>query len=249
MYTPQQNVLFVIIGSILFMGGIVLYFIYSRIRLQRDYLKIQQQSERDRIELMDEQAVRIASDFHDEIGPILSGTMYKIGLIDTYSPQDERYQKESIEHIRLVVTKMRNLSYMTLPDSVITKGPLYALEEFYDMFAKDYPIKLVIKIFDCTGLSPECSVHLYRMLQEIIHNTMKHAGDCRLVISGEIVENNLVINTKDNGQGFDKKTLRGKRGMGLQTIATRAHMIGATLSFESTYRGTSYKIELPLNPQ
>ena len=88
------------------------------------------------------------------------------------------------------------------------------------------------------------------MLQEILDNTIKHAGAKLFSVDARIEGQQLIIETSDDGRGFDLAAAQEKGGLGLQNILVRARMIGARL--EITTRpgtGTRYAIQLPITEE
>jgi signal transduction histidine kinase len=93
------------------------------------------------------------------------------------------------------------------------------------------------------------SVHLYRIVQEIVHNTIKHAGATVLQIHLIKEEQMLVLYTTDNGKGFHyQKALEKSNGYGLRNLLSRTDVLGGNLSISSREGGgTIYIIRIPLN--
>jgi len=93
------------------------------------------------------------------------------------------------------------------------------------------------------------SIHLYRIIQEIIHNTIKHAGASELKIEIRQTGSLLVLLTYDDGNGFDYSLQsRKNEGLGLRNLFSRTEMLGGSLAVESSPgKGTGFIIEIPLN--
>lgn len=86
------------------------------------------------------------------------------------------------------------------------------------------------------------------MLQEILHNTIKHAGAREFSVDARIEGQELFIEIRDDGRGFDLSAAQEKGGLGLQNILVRARMIGARMEITtSPGTGTCYSIQLPIN--
>ncbi len=101
------------------------------------------------------------------------------------------------------------------------------------------------------GQLPELSGHktlgIYRILQEIIENTIAHARATHLQIAIVIDNTNLVIKTKDNGVGFHfDSVLERDDVLGLKAIVMRAKLLKGQVHVNSARGGTMYVIELPL---
>src|SRR5690606_4127475 len=97
------------------------------------------------------------------------------------------------------------------------------------------------------GFTPEedLSVFLFRMYQEMINNTLKHAEASAANLTISHSENSLHIRFHDNGKGFNPSA--STVGQGLKNIGERCRIIGASWSLDSTpQEGTSIEIQLPI---
>jgi len=91
------------------------------------------------------------------------------------------------------------------------------------------------------------SLILYRMVQEVIHNILKHANATHISLDIKAKGNNAYfVSITDNGKGFDMKSLEGQNtGIGLQNIFSRAKLINATVKVNSKEgEGTSIIFEI-----
>jgi signal transduction histidine kinase len=92
------------------------------------------------------------------------------------------------------------------------------------------------------------AINLYRISQEIIHNTIKHADASELLIELRQDKDKIVLATRDDGKGFNYDEKSGEaKGMGLQNLLRRAEIIGGKMFFESQKgKGTTYIFEIPI---
>ena len=247
MHTTEGQILFVLIASALVAGGLIGYFLYSLARQFRLYRRQQDGYEKAKLEALEQERQQIAADLHDDIGPMLSATMYKLGEIEPGPEREKTLLAEARRHIDSVFSRLRDLSSMLVPRAIENRGPLHALEEFSETYLSGQPLRVEIHSVNCPGLSAYRSLHLFRMLQEILHNTLRHARAQHLVVSGQVRNDTLHVQAVDDGIGFDPVKAYNSPGLGLQHIAIRARMIGAvvkTVSWPGS--GTRYEIELPL---
>lgn len=192
----------------------------------------------------------IALDLHDDLSPILTATGYKITVIQAADECDMRLKDEALKHIQSVTRRIRQWADRLTPASVIQQSPFHHLSEYAREIAGNSRMKIDIYDIDFPPLSAEQSIHLHRMLQEIIHNAIKHASATQLVIYGRVRKEELVISTIDDGIGFVvNKTENSTPGTGLQNLRTRTRILKATLDIHSTTgEGTRHTIVLPLVP-
>jgi signal transduction histidine kinase len=122
-----------------------------------------------------------------------------------------------------------------------------ALEEFIPSVNKSNGLEIKFAHSKIPDLSLEKSINLYRILQEIIHNTIKHANASDLRIELKIEKNIIVLLTQDNGKGFDyNRTSKDQKGLGLRNLLSRTEVIGGSMYIESQpNKGTKYTFEIP----
>jgi len=97
-------------------------------------------------------------------------------------------------------------------------------------------------------VNEEKRIHIYRIVQELINNIIKHSRANVVELSLKIVENRVQLRVKDDGVGFDRNViLKENKGDGLQNIIARAELLNAKV-YLSTKRGhgVNYLIEIPL---
>jgi signal transduction histidine kinase len=95
----------------------------------------------------------------------------------------------------------------------------------------------------------EKEIHIFRMVQEIVHNTIKHAQAKNLQIGFSEEAGHLLCLTKDDGRGFDKeKVLASSLGLGLRSLESRCEILNGVLTLDSAPgSGTNYFIKIPVN--
>jgi len=248
MHTREGQLLFLLIGATLIVGGLIGYFLLSMLRHFGRYRRLQDGYDQAKLEALEQERQVIAADLHDDIGPLLSASLYKLGEVSAPVAREQQLLQEARSHIEGIFSRLRELSTMLVPRAIEKKGPLYALDEFTETYLAGQPLKVEITPLRCPGLGAYRSLHLFRMLQEILHNTIKHAGARRLTVEARISNDILHIETRDDGRGFDPAAVMEHPGLGLQNLAVRAQMIGArirTISWPG--EGTRYTIDLSLN--
>jgi signal transduction histidine kinase len=229
------------------LGVIITYFIVSIIRQQRRSLKLYKQSLLTEITTLERERSRMASDLHDEVGPMLSAIKLRIGSLDIQNEEDEEEVKKTNEQIDNLIKRMREISFDLMPTSLTRKGLVSALDEFIEYVGKSSSLKIGFKFTEIKITQPQ-SINLYRIVQEIIHNTIKHAEASELRIELRQEKDTIVLSTRDNGKGFNYDEKAGESaGLGLQNLLRRTEIIGGKMYFESEKdKGTTYTFEIPV---
>jgi len=162
-------------------GVIIMYFIVSIIRQQRRTVRLYKQSLLTEITTLEKERSRMASDLHDEVGPLLSAIKLRIGSLDISNEEDEEEVKKTEKQIDNLIKRMREISFDLMPTSLTRKGLAAALGEFIEYCSKSSLLKIRFQFTEIRLTQPQ-AINLYRIVQEIIHNTMKHAEASELII-------------------------------------------------------------------
>lgn len=227
-------------------GVIIVYFIVSIIRQQRRTVRLYKQSLLTEITTLERERSRMASDLHDEVGPMLSAIKLRMAGFDISEDDEEELEKTN-EQIDRLIKRMREISFDLMPTSLTRRGFATALNEFIDFCSKKSSLKINFK-FSEIQLTDAQAVNLYRIAQEIIHNTMKHAEASELLIEMRREKDQIVLATRENGKGFNYDEKSGEaKGLGLQNLLRRTEIIGGKMFFESQKgKGTTYIFEIPI---
>jgi len=238
----------ILIASII-IGSIICYFTLLIIRQQKRYRTLNKKKLEVEINTIESERKRIASDIHDELGAVLSAVKFKISSIDAVSKTDKARINESLLHIDDIIKKIRHIANNLTPAILSRKGLVAAIESYIDNFVNGSGLKVSVIPDNIPDLSQQQQIHLYRILQEIIYNTLKHAKASHLKIELYLFEDNLVLLSCDDGVGFIyKNILQVNTGFGLSTIQTRTDILGGEMHLDSEPgKGTRYHITFPLN--
>jgi signal transduction histidine kinase len=250
MHTSEGQILFILTGATLILGGLIGYFLYSLARQFERYRKQQDGYNQAKLDALEQERRVISADLHDDIGPLLSAALLKLSTVNPEEAREKEFLQQADGHIREIYTRIRELSVQMVPRGIEKKGPFYALDEFAESCLQGQDLRVDITLLSCPALGEYRSLHLFRILQEILHNTIKHAGAQLLEVDARIEGNELFVETRDDGRGFELAAAQEKGGLGLQNITVRARMIGARLIVQSSPgNGTRYSIQLPLTEE
>jgi signal transduction histidine kinase len=249
MFIEESKVFFSVIAATLFIVLLMGFFILNHSRQYLRYRLLQEDYNRARLAAAEEERMLLSGDLHDEISTILSATLRKLHEVEANTEVHDQLLKESREHLSTVSQRIREIATALTPRGLAEKGPFYALEEFKSVYLRSHPLELEVQDISFRGLTEAQLLHIYRMLQEIFQNAIKHSRASRLLLTGQRNENTLIIDAEDDGQGFEKPDHHLHKGLGLQNLAYRARAIGGTIEMKSTPdKGTKYRITITINP-
>ena len=190
---------------------------------------------------------RIGQDLHDDVGTALSNLRISIEM---YKADSNEFSNSCKYQIDKIVQDVRHISHNLSPPGIELYGFMETLEELTDFITSTG--KVQVNIADQTNsfsntLDLEKSLSLYRVLEELLNNTIKHANAEEVNIIFGLAENCLLIHYRDNGQGMPAY-YKTKKGMGWQNIESRLGVIGAVYEVDPPgSAGFNMRIRLTTN--
>ena len=228
---------------------IIIYFFVSIIRYHRRYMKLQRERIFAEITIRENERKRIAADLHDSLGPLLSAVKLNISSVEIPHPDDRLVLEKTGKYLDEIIGSMRRISYDLLPATLERQGLVEAIREFVGQVNLKQTINIQLYVVKDIRVPKEKEIHIFRMVQEIVHNTIKHAQAKNLQIGFSEEGGYLLCLTKDDGRGFDKeKVLASSLGLGLRSLESRCEILNGILTLESEPgNGTNYFIKIPVN--
>ncbi len=230
--------------------GILSVFWYRNRRLralqQIERLKQQQRIDRGRalLEGEERERQRIARDLHDGLGGLLAGIKLNLSqMIENRSLIEREDLGQTIERLGHSVDELRRIARNMMPESLVRSGLQVALRDLCDE-ATLPTLNVTFNAFDIPeNLSPQVQLMIYRIVQELVHNAVKHAEASKIMVQCSQAEEIFFITVEDNGKGFSSGG-PPMGGAGLENIRSRVDFLRGNLSIESTGEGTIVNIEL-----
>jgi len=200
----QTNILTAVIVSSCMLGLLIFFFVISMIRQHRRNIELYRSKIKAEISTLENERTRVSADLHDELGPLLFTIKFKLSSIEADEDGNQMVE-EANTHIDDVIQRIRDISNDLMPGTLLRKGVVYALEEFIDRTAKTTNIKITLHHESVGELSKEICINLYRIVLEVIHNTLKHSRASYLRIDLHRSGDTIILDTEDDGIGFDQK--------------------------------------------
>ncbi len=246
--TPQERTVFIAFGFIVIFIAIILLYIFLNIFKQhRLFRQLQLDKLNAEINASELERNNIATELHNEIGPYLSSVKMRLDVLQTNNPE---HLVSCIEALDKCVSQVRGMAKILAPLSVMDLSFQDAINNYIHTVNYSGQLKIIFTEIDIVQFPAEQNNQVYRMLQEIILNTIKHAKANTLRIELSKVDNKLLIRTADDGIGFDIKKIQSehKMGLGLFGIQNRIDFLHGTMNTsEESGKGTRYNIRIPIN--
>lgn len=240
---------------------IILVLVYrnfrQRNRLQEEkILKLETEKQLSAAEAVlkgeEQERSRLAKDLHDGLGGLLSGIKYsftsmKENLIMT--PENARVFERSLDMLDTSIQEMRRVAHNLMPESIFRFGLDAALNDFCSGINESGVLKITYQSFGLGDAKPDhaISVSVYRIIQELVNNILKHAQARQALVQVTVSGNLLLVDVEDDGKGFDAGKIDGNKGIGWGNIQSRIGYLGGKLDLKSNPgEGTIVHIEINL---
>ena len=208
---------------------------------QRERLKIA-------LDAQEQERRNIAQDLHDEVGSRLATLKLYVSSLTKYlvkSPESDKIKQEVLDIIHISLVDIRRLLRELSPRTLEQYGYAAAVEELVGKLNATDQLHVT---FECrklvAQLPAQVETGLYRITQELLNNSLKHANATEIVVS--VIPSGKVISFfySDNGQGFDYP--QAKKGLGIGNIKSRVSVLNGKIEwFTKPGEGLEVTIEIP----
>jgi signal transduction histidine kinase len=257
----QEDILItIVVASVFFIliGSFLLLIVFVFLRRQRKN-KEEKEEMRNRfeqtllktqLEIQEQAFSYISQEIHDNIGQILSLVRLNLNTFENVVTEEKINQTDEL--LGKAIKDLRDLSHNLQNNRIHSIGIIESIRQLLLSLEKTGRFTTSFRTSDNFHiLDANTDIILYRMIQEIINNIIKHAvaNSIDIVINNENESGLTSVRISDNGIGFDTTLLQQVRpGIGLQNIINRAKMINASVDVKSS-PGNGTTITLFIKPK
>ncbi len=238
-----SNIVIIAIAIMLMMAiSVVLFVILYQRRGIRHQLEVKTLNEQKQLALLEaslqseeEERRRIASELHDDVGASLSSIRLFLHKADEQSGNSPVIQ-QSKDLIDETIKKVRDISHKLQPATLQMLGLYTSLQALAEIYNRSEGIKVDVRAdHSLPRLVPNTELHIYRIIQELINNSIKHSGSSKISINVNLIGENLQFAVTQDGKGIAKEEYAGllvkKGAIGLKNIENRLKFTNATIEF------------------
>ncbi len=254
----QKNILnYFLIGSSLAL--IVIFFLTYRNYKNRQQLQQQRIGELETekqlaatqflLKGQEEERSRLAKDLHDGLGGLLSGVKLQLGAMKGNLVLDEVNKisfDRTLSKLDESISEMRRVAHNMMPEALLKLGLKQAVYDYCASLSQDQPFAINCEVhgFD-ERMNSSSAMVLYRIVQELLNNAVKHSGASVIIVQLMRQDNGLVtITVEDNGKGFDMTNTDVLKSAGVRNMQSRVKYLNGTMDIKSSSgKGTSVYIE------
>ncbi|MBA3276095.1 MAG: HAMP domain-containing protein [Chloroflexia bacterium] len=203
----------------------------SQTRQMRDLL-------RRTLRLQEDEQRRIASEIHDAVSPLITGALYQARALQMSNgatpPEERELALSSVNHLlERATSELHGVIFDLRPPDLDDLGIVAAIQAYATSIQRtSLNVRLDLGE-EPPQLTSEVRLGMYRIVQEALHNVMRHSGADEALVKLESTESLLRLTIRDNGSGFDPETSVRPTSLGLLSMRERAAAIGAALTIVS----------------
>lgn len=246
MYPNETRVHIAILGGIAVLLILVVVLISTIVTYHRRKWAFHLENIGHQIICLDAERERIAIDLHDDLGTSLSGLKLRLQCIKPADAETIAILDFSKSQIDGIMHRLRVIAFNMIPDVLQRRGLEQALQELLNIITLSTGI-VVYYEYNAPAFEHKKATHMYRMVQEILNNTIKHADASAINLRINKIKDIIQLHYADNGKGFNKNfVIREGNGFGLKNIRSRADLLQAKIYITtSPAKGVDYIIEIP----
>jgi two-component system, NarL family, sensor kinase len=196
----------------------------------------------------EEERNRMARDLHDGLGGLLSGVKLQLGAMKgnlILSEETGKTFNNALSKLDESINEMRRVAHNMMPEALLKLGLHQALQDYCDGLSESGACRITGEFHGLDKrLEASTEVVVYRIVQELLNNAVKHSGADQILAQVMRHEQSLTITVEDNGKGFDPTNTQFISGAGLRNIRSRVDYLKGQLDIQSAPgKGTSIHID------
>ena len=248
------------IGMLVLTIGLIVFIIFHQRKVIRYQMQLQHMEQEQQkmllnasIRLQEEERQRIAADLHDDAGPLLATA--RLYLNENLVNQDKVTQLQAIFQARQIIDDtiqlVRNISHSLMPPTLKNFGLESAVNDMFQKISGSGTLNASSRFHEYRDrLKPEKELTLFRIIQELINNILKHSNSSFIHLTQNVHAERFYLRIHHDGRGleqadFDKLT-KSAAGLGLKNITSRMDVLQGNISFEKDISQTYYKVTLDI---
>lgn len=261
MESPNELIILISVGiglMLVLAMAFILFFTFSQGKFREEKLKAQEAKLAHQEQLLhsniltqEEERERIAKDLHDEVGSKLNVVHLYLHQLTRKAPEASESIREMVSVINDTIDTTRRISHDLLPPTLESFGLPTAVEELCERIEQTSKLEIFV---ENQGGRPEqveklVELNLFRILYELLNNTLKYAEASQVHISITQTESRTSLSYRDNGKGFDANDFENQKGLGMKNIESRLQMIRGIYELKTAPgEGVWVSIQVDLNP-
>jgi signal transduction histidine kinase len=262
--TPSGDIPFILfigtLGMLLLTIAFIFFIVFHQRRVS-SYQKTLRQLEEEQqrillnasIQLQEEERQRLAADLHDDAGPLLATA--RLYLNENMITLEKKEQLQSIFNAKQIIDDtiqlIRNISHSLMPPTLKNFGVESAVNDLFQKITGSGVVNASCRFHDYKQrIKLEEEQLLFRILQELVNNVLKHSNASFIHVTQNTQENRFFLRLHHDGVGLTQvdyeRLSKGAEGLGLKNIQSRLRLLHGSIFFEKDISQTYYKVTIEL---
>ncbi|AHF18111.1 sensor histidine kinase [Niabella soli] len=241
MYTSQDLFIPALISSFV-LGIICSGFLILIVRTQRRYYASRHQAIKNELEVLWEERIRIAMDLHDDCAPLLTLASRQIEAVRDNRGDTPLLLNSVYKNLNLLSTRLRDVIHNLDDERVLQQGLENSIRIFINQYRMVSRTRFRFHYGVITNIPPDMILSLYRMLQELVQNTIKHgeADEVHVSLKQQGAMLYFTYGQKSPGSLF----VDNGQGLGMKSLQHRALLMGGCLELVKE-KGIHFQLQVP----
>jgi len=233
---------------------IIFFVVYQKRLLQQE--RTQQEKElmyqkellQASIDGQEKERLRIAKELHDDVGTMLSTTRMYTEQLSTQTKEENRNKLvlKMNELLGVTLRSVREISHDLRPVILEKLGLHEAIKSLSETLNEAGEVRVNYTVNGSINCTKEQSINLYRILQELIANTIKHAQATQIDIQIDAEDEQIYLFYRDDGIGFDHAEMSSKKGIGMKNIESRVSLLSGEIHYPIDNSGFQIEIRVQI---
>lgn len=201
----------------------------------------------------EQERARLAKDLHDGLGGMLSGIKFAFsrirGNLVMTAENNEAFER-SLDMLDGSIKEMRRVAHNMMPEALLQYGLDTALRDYTNEINKAGMLQVLYQSINMENksINSTSSVIIYRIVQELLNNIVKHAAAQKALVQLVLQDNTLLVTVEDDGKGLDLQQIENAPGIGWKNIRSRVEFLKGAIDIQSTPgKGVSVNMEFTVS--
>jgi PAS domain S-box-containing protein len=202
------------------------------------------------IEAQEQERARIGRELHDDINQRLAMLAVELEQLESDPSEVQSRARELRRHMAEVSNDVQTLSHELHSSKLEYLGAVAGIKSWCKEFSERQKIEVDFRSDVCSVLPREIGLTLFRVLQEALHNAVKHSGVKNVEVQLREESGEIHAIVSDLGRGFDLNSALQAKGLGLTSMRERVRLVNGKIAIHSEpIAGTTIHVRIPLEPE
>lgn len=246
------SIIFTVLAFFVLIVTIVIFIYFSRKKIFKQEIELQKEMLNQIINAREQERIRISRDLHDDVSSKLTAIsmhVYLLGQNDINQHSRIEMSSDIFNACQQLIESTRRISHNLMPPVLDNLGLDFAIKDLCQEYNKTNSLNITYKnkhgqdFF--AELIKEYQIHLYRIIQELITNSIKHGKASEIILNFNCSDDVKKLIYLDNGIGMPSEEMYTPKGLGIKNIILRSDILQAKISFD-TKKGNGFCFTLTL---